>query len=803
MLTVFCKYRSLEIVRPAVWLAVAAVVVSRCAGRFSTGEDTLRDTIAFVLTSGLLIAIFALILSRERLLLLAVTAVIALQTVRLLPLMQARPAYLEAEILRERPVFGLPAETAAGVRKLFIDRRGRRYLVSLPTELRYVTEFRYTGEVPVPEGPRNPGGFDAAAFTRRYGACARLSVRAGRVDPSDILAVDTFFMPAVDAARDRLSHKWEERYGEADAAMFHALALGDKRGLSAEADARLQGSGLAHLAAVSGTHLGLLLLPISALTKRPRSRNRGLEYLILPLLVVYLALCRFGVGITRSLLGFYIRVGARARGQPVDTFHVTALSALAVLLLDPISANRIDFLLSFSAATALAYTFDADRRARRLHDHYNPRFGVSPSLVERLTRRGEGLARQVIKGLQIQLLLAVPLMRLSNQLNILSVFATIPAVMITGGLLAGLIAAPLLGGSGVRIQKILLQAFLGLNRAVSDFGPLKLMNRPGDWLLIAAVALLLALYKQRYYLASLMPGSGNWRRGLATALAGVILVTRLLAPHIGAAVWFFDVGHGDAVLIVSETGATCLIDGGDKDHGYRTLRPALRALGIARIDCAVVTHAHSDHYAGVAELARLGLVDTVLLSDVMADAPVRHGKEEDERGSETNFNDIGKDRSWREYFSQYAAVRAISRGDTVTLPGLDTPLEILHPPPAMSVTDLNDTSVIIRFTHRDTTFLLTGDATKAVLSCTEIWEERSKYAILKVAHHGSAGSLTPDGIRSFRPCLGVISCPARSRHHPAPEVVNLLLETGRVLRTDRDAAIRVGWDDTVRIGSMR
>ena len=63
--------------------------------------------------------------------------------------------------------------------------------------------------------------------------------------------------------------------------------------------------------------------------------------------------------------------------------------------------------------------------------------------------------------------------------------------------------------------------------------------------------------------------------------------------------------------------------------------------------------------------------------------------------------------------------------------------------------------------------------------------------MLKVAHHGSRGSSTPEFLAAVTPSLAVISVGARNAYgHPAPETLARLAAAGaRVLRTNRDGAL--------------
>src|SRR5262245_59846346 len=98
------------------------------------------------------------------------------------------------------------------------------------------------------------------------------------------------------------------------------------------------------------------------------------------------------------------------------------------------------------------------------------------------------------------------------------------------------------------------------------------------------------------------------------ALAALVLclfTQRSTAQGPGQArIYFVDVGTGASTLIVSPTGKTLLIDGG-QDGSSAKISALLTTLGITTIDYTVVTHYHIDHISGVTELINAGKVSGI------------------------------------------------------------------------------------------------------------------------------------------------------------------------------------------------
>lgn len=110
------------------------------------------------------------------------------------------------------------------------------------------------------------------------------------------------------------------------------------------------------------------------------------------------------------------------------------------------------------------------------------------------------------------------------------------------------------------------------------------------WLLGAFGALLL-----------LLP-AGVPLRALGLALLLPLLWPPLDKPSFGKAdVWVLDVGQGSAVLVRTADHALLYDAGGNRngfDQGARTVLPALRQLGVERLDELLLSHADNDHSGG-------------------------------------------------------------------------------------------------------------------------------------------------------------------------------------------------------------
>lgn len=99
-------------------------------------------------------------------------------------------------------------------------------------------------------------------------------------------------------------------------------------------------------------------------------------------------------------------------------------------------------------------------------------------------------------------------------------------------------------------------------------------------------------------------------------------------------------------------------------------------------------------------------------------------------------------------------------------------------------------SLVLRLRYGDSSALLEGDAERVVEQRMSALHEL-KSDLLKVGHHGSASSSSPEFIQAVRPRWAVISVGARNTFgHPRIETLQRLEKEGAATyRTDLDGAV--------------
>ena len=226
-------------------------------------------------------------------------------------------------------------------------------------------------------------------------------------------------------------------------------------------------------------------------------------------------------------------------------------------------------------------------------------------------------------------------------------------------------------------------------------------------------------------------------------------------------VHFLDVGQADAALILSDN-ETMLIDGGNP--GDSSLIAAyLKKNNITHLDYVICSHAHNDHVGGLP-----GALSVADVSNVYAPK---------------TENDIKAYRSFKAKTNAHGlAIKNPVPGESVIFGS--SKVTFLGPVNENS-SDLNNTSIVLKISYGETSFLFTGDAEREEEQSILAQNYDLSATVLKVGHHGGNTSTTYPFLREIMPEYAIISVGKNGYGHPDENTLSRLRDAEvKVYRTD-------------------
>ena len=142
--------------------------------------------------------------------------------------------------------------------------------------------------------------------------------------------------------------------------LLQAILFGNSQALPTEVRAQFADAGMAHILAVSGMHVGILVLIVQFVVSRVYKRAKAKEQIkficIIGAVWLYVALCEFAPSATRAAIMVSIYYLGKACKLPAVGINTLALSALVIFLWDPFMLLDLGAQLSFAAMLGILFT---------------------------------------------------------------------------------------------------------------------------------------------------------------------------------------------------------------------------------------------------------------------------------------------------------------------------------------------------------------------------------------------------------------------------------------------------------------
>jgi len=628
------------------------------------------------------------------------------------------------------------------------------------------------------EAPPSDTGFDYAEYLSQRGIHTVLDFpRAGLVGHEDGSAVEEGFR----ALRQRLSRGLELALPEPQASLAKGVLLGRRSSLPGYLNDNLNATNTSHLVVVSGANV-VLVSAFTVLVLAWAVGARRAAVISIAAIVGYVLLVGLSPPVVRGGIMGILLVCARLSGRRTNGFVSILLAAAIMVGVDPRAIRDVSFQLTFAATAGIVFLAPPlhqsilDATARITRRETLPPAVSSLVALPLATTLAAIIATEPLVALNFERLslVAVP----ANML----VVPVFPLILLTSLLAAIGGALPVAHIAVGAPAYLLLTYWIELVRWLADL-PAASVSIDGytawwaatTYALVTAAACLGLARLPRPEIGRIGPPSSfrrTWPFAVGAIPAVVLVATAgfVLRPDDPGRlrVTVLDVGQGDAILIRTPDGADILVDGGPGPAVLRALGEELPWYDRS-LDLVVLTHPQADHLYGLIDILQRYDVQR-LVAGGPADAHVP-----DEWIAAISANGLVAERM--------PAGSVIDLGDGVALDVIWAPDEPLQG-------QLNNSSLVLKLTWRETSFLLTGDIEAVAEQGIIASGVDVSSTVLKVPHHGSRTSSTREFLDAVDPQVSVVSAGENNTHgHPALDVVDRLLEYGRVFVTADDGAV--------------
>ncbi|MBE6466072.1 MAG: DNA internalization-related competence protein ComEC/Rec2 [Denitrobacterium detoxificans] len=606
-------------------------------------------------------------------------------------------------------------------------------------------------------GALKPPSENAAVQFRQKGLVGSLTAKTlERVEVPGALA-------AISEFRERCASAIRACSGEHThdgAALLSAVLLGERDELQAsDLYGCVKSCGLAHIVAVSGSHLAILMALLLYVLKRLHVRRALVIAICLLFMVAYVLFTGVPISALRAMFmtsAMLLSYIARRRGASQTAL---ALCIIVMLSLDPSVALQVSFSLSTLATLGIVLFSAYLSRWFAVLFRGRVRF-ASDTLA--LTFAASAFTIPVSASLFAQLSLVSPLANV--------IVGPLFGILCGGGLLATCLAValPVLGQTVLWAVTLFAQFVCVLIRLCSCV-PFACVPASGSLPFLLGASVLGAIV---LYVAWPQPTVRRAWCGLALGTCAFLAALFLPGFFHGDEIIMLDVGQGDAVVLRSGSHAL-LIDTGTHDA---QVLAGLARHDIRSLDAVLITHADDDHCGSLSAVLQAMPVGTVCVAD---DLPTCSND-----NCQRLMQVIGQ-----------TPVTSLSTGDVISVGHFS--LRVLSPASFADDGGNQDSLVCLGSCDAngdgevDARALFTGDAESEVLDGLNDAHALCDVDILKVPHHGSRAGLNEALVRTLRPEVALIGVGAGNRYgHPTSEALGLLESSGAVVfRTDMNSDV--------------
>lgn len=380
-----------------------------------------------------------------------------------------------------------------------------------------------------------------------------------------------------------------------------AFLLGDTSLISKEERKAFSKANLSHVLAISGMHVGIIILAMEFSFKRIDKRKG--KYFFICTLILFSQLTGGSASVIRAVIMSSIMIVSKLVYRKSDVLNNISISALVILNLNPYNILDLGFQLSFLGTVGIVlFEPKIGQIFKKTHDRKN--YVFKSEILKKLKNKTYALIKvSVAANIMILPVLAYTYNNFSLIFLISNVLVTpVLGIMSLVGYITAFIS--LFSMNLAKYVAVIFNCII----IVFNFIAEKCSKIPFLSFVVTTPNLftILVYYVIVIYVFYFYRKEHNkiLTRLISTTIILVVLSNLFIINNSKFSIYFIDVGQGDSTLIITSTNKTILIDGGGSesssyDVGESVLLPYLLDRGVKQIDYMIFSHFDSDHCKGL------------------------------------------------------------------------------------------------------------------------------------------------------------------------------------------------------------
>ena len=343
--------------------------------------------------------------------------------------------------------------------------------------------------------------------------------------------------------------------------------------------------GISHLFAVSGLHVGLLVIAIKFLLNKIKVVEKCEEYIIIAILMLYLLATSFAPSITRAAMMYVCLIINKHVGWKLLSLDVLSIVFVGLLLYNPFYYYNIGFVLSFLVTFVLLIGSQVLKNRRSVDQLFMVGF--------------------------LSFLSTFPIvLNLNNRINLLSLLFNILFIIYMSYIILPFAYITFVMPFFDNLYYVVIIMYNGMIEIFSRFRFFELtgsFTNPYEVMIfyIIIISLLCRIEMQKVQVSHFL-----------ILFIFILFVVNSHSFQPVKKVIFLDV-KGDSTFI-SDSFNKCniLIDTGDVDE-YDSVLSYLHSTNVKRLDYLIISHFHSDHYGEMSDILKdLNVVNVITSNNV-------------------------------------------------------------------------------------------------------------------------------------------------------------------------------------------